>query len=250
MRQGGLDLDRRGPEFERYCRENLNSAAKESPIRDSIQIIDKAVEFKPPSERSEEIDIVVIIESWVLLIEAKCILWPDDAIQFANYRDTVEKAAAQIARKREAVSRNYPAFASRLKVLGYKAPKECNVVCCVLTNSAVFSGFPVQQIPIVDLSIISGFFKNKHTKFAIEKAGKVIEKYDINFYSNAGEAGKCLEGYLARPPQLDEAKASIKKRELIFPIRHSEFGQFVQEGIRVEINTEEVIKRHSELIPT
>ena len=115
MRQGGLDLDRRGPEFETFCREDLVSSLKNSPIKQSVQILNNSIRFKPPTERGEEIDIVIIIGSTILLIEAKCILWPDDSLQFANYRDTVEGAVEQIIRKKNTVARNYKSFSERLR---------------------------------------------------------------------------------------------------------------------------------------
>lgn len=242
MRQGGLDLARRGPEFEQFCREDLTAFMKESPIKQSIVVLKQSVRFKPVIEREEEIDIVIFVADTVLLVEAKCILWPDDSLQFANYRDTVEKAVTQIVRKRDAVRRNYSSFRDRLKQLGYDAPTECNVICCVLTNSAVYAGFPIDDVPIVDLSILGSFFQNKHVKVE-SKTGKLVQRHVINFYIDAASAGRTLERYLFDPPQLSDLRLNVKKREVIFPIE-SKFGKLVQETYAVEINIEEMLKRY------
>lgn len=244
MRQGGLDLERRGPEFEKFCREALAVSLKESPIKQSIQLLDKSVRFKPTTEPDEEVDIVIIVANTVLLVEAKCILWPDDSLQFANYRDTVEGAVKQIVRKRDVVERNYKGFSERLKQLGYSAPEQCSLVCCVLTNSAVFSGFPIDGVPIVDLSILGMFFKNEHIKAEERQAGKSVQKHTISFYTDAKDAGDVLERYLADPPQLADTRKYVRKRELEFPVDSPEFGKFLQELYSVQINIDEMRQRY------
>lgn len=244
MRQGGLDLDRRGPEFEKFCREDLSTSLKTSPIKKAVVLLDQSLYFTPPGGHEEEIDIVIIVADTILLVEAKCILWPDDSLQFANYRDTVEKAVEQITRKRDAVLRNYGAFSERLKQIGYIAPAECSLVPCVLTNSAVYSGFPIDGIPIVDLSILGKFFQNRHVKIEERQAGKTIQEYAISFYANADEAGRVLMKYLSNPPQLSDIKASVKNRELIFPVESPDFGKLIQELYSVEINIDEMQRKY------
>lgn len=244
MRQGGLDLDRRGPEFEKFCREDLTASLKDSPIRKSVQLLDKAVRFKPPTEREEEIDIVAIVADTILLVEAKCILWPDDSLQFANYRDTVEGAVEQIVRKRDAVARNYSSFSERLKQLGYNAPETSTLVCCVLTNSAVFSGFPIDGVPIVDLSILGSFFKNEHVKVEERQAGKSVQKRSIIFYSDATEAGNVLGQYLADPPQLTDTRRYVRKREVEFPVESPALGKILHELYSVQIDVDEMRKQY------
>ncbi|MEY4530159.1 MAG: hypothetical protein RLZZ156_880 [Deinococcota bacterium] len=244
MRQGGLDLDRRGPEFENFCLKEIVIAVEESPIKESIQILGKSINFTPPDERSEEIDIVVIVADTILLIEAKCILWPDESLQFANYRDTVEAAVVQITRKRDAVTRNRDSFSKRIKDLGYKAPENFTVACCVLTNSAILSGFPIATVPIIDLSILNAFFKNEHIKFELRHLGESIQKHSITFYINAKEAGDTLNTYLTHPPQLTETKKYVKSREIEFPLESSEFGKFLHEVYFVQVDVNEIRKQY------
>lgn len=244
MRQGGLDLDRRGPEFEQFCRDDLNLCLKNSPIRNSARVLDRGVEFKPAGTRKEEIDLVILIGNTVLLIEAKCILWPDDALQFANYRDTVEKAVAQIKRKSDAVSSDRKGFSERLRQLGYEIPETFDIACCVLTNSAVYSGFPIDGVPIVDLSILGSFFKNEHVKAERRHAGKSVYRHAIQFYRNVEEAGNIVMEYLSNPPQLIDTKQFVHQRELYFPVESPDFGKLIQQTFRVEIDTNEMLRRY------
>lgn len=241
MRQGGLDLDRRGPEFEQFCKDALQIYLKDSPIKDSVTILNPSLKFKPPSERGEELDLVVIVADTVLLIEAKCILWPDESLQFANYRDTIEKAVNQILRKRDSIVRNYESFSSRLKQLGHTSPETPNIICCVLTNSAVFSGFPIEGVPIVDLKILGKFFENEHVLYEERQKGKCIRRQAIKFYTDKTDAGKVLEKYLLAPPQLLDAKKSIKTRQIVFPIKSKSLGNLIHETYRVEMDIEQLL---------
>lgn len=245
MRQGGIDLDRRGPEFELFCRGGLKEVLVQSPLRNSVEICDDSVSFKPQGEREEEIDIVIIFADTLLLIETKCILWPDEALQFANYREVVEKAVAQVARKADAVSRNYSAFAERLVQYGYRAPEKANVLCCVLSNSAVFSGFPINGIPIIDLSILNSFLRNEHIRFLERDKGKTLNKQATKFYAEAADATKVLGDYLLDPPQLSHMRRSIKTREIVFPIENPEYGKLIYETYTVELDVTAYIKDQS-----
>jgi len=236
MRQGDIDLDRRGPEFEVFCRGELKEALAHSPLKDCAQICDHSVSFKTEGEREEEIDIVIIFSDTLLLIETKCILWPDEAFQFANYREVVEKAVAQVARKKDAVSRHYSAFSERLRQHGYRAPERANVLCCVLSNSAVFSGFPIDAVPIIDLSILNSFLRNEHIRFLERHKGKTINRQAITFYAEPEGATKVLGDYLLDPPQLSHMRQSIKIREIAFPIENSSFGRLVYQTYTVELD--------------
>lgn len=244
MRQGGLDLERRGPEFERFCIENLNLFLKNSPIKEYVTIVDKSVKFRTIDEPEVEIDIVILVENTILLVEAKCILWPDDSLQFSNYHDTTEKAVKQISRKKEAVKKNYAVFSKKLGELGYLAPENPNVICCVVTNSAVFSGFPINDVPIVDIPIIGTFFENEYVKIEGRQEGKVFERRTINFYSDAANAAEVLENYLFLPPQLSDINRSVKKREVEFPIENHTFGKIIKATYAVEMDFSEMQKKY------
>jgi hypothetical protein len=244
MRQGGLDLERRGPEFEHFCREDLLISLTRSPIREAVTIVKQPVKFSPPGERAEEIDLVSVVADGVLLIEAKCILWPDDSIQFANYQDTIEGAVKQIRRKRDAVVRNYTDFANRIAQLGYALPASPKIVCCVLTNSAVFAGFPVEGVPIVELEILGQFFENEHVKVEGRQGGRTFERHAIQFYTDKTEAGQVLEGYLLDPPQLWDTKQSVISREVVLPVESPMFGKLIHQTFRVEIDAQKMIGRY------
>ena len=244
MRQGGLELERRGPEFERFCREFLRISVARSPIKEAITIVKQPVQFSPPGEQGEEIDLVIVIADTVLLVEAKCILWPDDSLQFARYRDTIEGAVKQIKRKHDAVVRHYTDFSNRLAQLGYALPASPTITCCVLTNSAVFAGFPVEGVPIVDLEILDAFFENDYIKVEVQQQGKVVERHTLRFYKDKTEAGHVFEAYLLDPPPLRDMKQSVIRREVVFPVEYRDFGKFIHTTFRVEMDGQKMMTRY------
>ena len=114
--------------------------------------------FSPPGKRREEIDLVIMVP--ILCFLSKLNVFYGPMIRF-NLRDTERplKRRWQNKRKREAVARHYTDFANRLAQLGYAPSASPNIVCCVLTNSAIFAGFPIERVPIIDLNILGDFFK-------------------------------------------------------------------------------------------
>jgi len=217
MLQGGLDLERRGGEFENFCRNELMADSKNSPVATSIQVISHEVRFTNDHGIKRKIDIVVIIGRTILLIEAKCIVWPDDSLKITNYRDRVCDAAQQAKEYKEFVCADLAGFVQRLRRLGAKVPDDAQVAACVLTNSAVYAGFPVNGIPIVDLPILQRYFSNKYVKIDQRSRGESVNEHAIRFYRTGEEAGKNLESYLLSPPQLSDMKDYVTKRIVTFP---------------------------------
>lgn len=244
MRQGGLDLERRGPEFEKYCREQLQQYAKTSPIAAAVTILDRELKFTPAGGAQEEIDIVVLIGDAVLLVEAKCILWPDDPPQFANYRETIEKAAAQLRRKQDAAASDYPGFTRRLRELSHVAPAPGKILGCVLTNSAVYAGFSIDGVPVIDLPILAAYLENRYVKAEVRQGSKSLHQHLRHFYDDAVQAGMRLERYLADPPQLSDMKRYVKLRDLVFPVESPVFGKLVHRSYSVEVDIAEMKQRY------
>jgi hypothetical protein len=248
MRRGGLDLDRRGKEFEIFCIDEIDKCIKKSSIKTDTQLIRKSIKFHFSNNRSEEIDVIIIIADTILLIEAKCVLWPDDSLQFANYRDTVEKATAQITRKYLAVRDNFREFSERLQSLGYKAPVNPKIVPCVLTNSAVYSGFKFNDVAVVDLPILTAFFSNRHSKFEKRFGDKIVEKHEISFFMDGKNAGQVVESYLGDPPQLSDLKIDTKSRQIEFPIKNEVFGAIFHDIFSVEVNIDRMEKLYGKTL--
>ncbi len=243
LRQWKIDLARKGPEFERYCMEQLELQKKGTVLDATAKVLGE-MNFNPPGASAEQVDLVVLIGDTILVVETKCVLWPEEPLQFANYRTTIDDAAGQVLRKREVVERHYAAFRACLRDRGVEAPETARIVCAVLTNSAVYVGFPVRGVPVTDLLILGAFFDNKHVKAEIrDQQGKSLEQHAVQFYGSPSDAGRALEGYLLKPPQLEDTLEAVKPRSVTLPIEHERFGRLIHETFQVEVDTRALLER-------
>ena len=246
MRQGGLNLDERGPEFEKYCRDELLLSLEDSPIRRSVQISARPVRFTTSRGVEEEIDLAIVLHDVVLLIEAKCILWPDEAAHFANYRATVEKATEQIERKRLAARENLESFSKALTSAGCGVPAKAHILACVLTNSAVYAGFLLREVPIIDLDILRVFLSGKHIDWQIWERDVVVDERIAVLYNGAEEAARNIEAFITDPPQLRRIKANTAPRRVIQSLSDSRFRTLTMSTYKVDIDSQAQMKRARE----
>jgi hypothetical protein len=233
MRQGGLDFTKKGPVFESYVIGFLDNALKSSPLKHVAMVVSRPMKFATQNGKKEEVDLILIVNNTVLICEVKCILWPTNAIQYANYRNTLQGAAEQASRKELAAKSNLTSFSKELLRLGYNLPQDPEIISCVLSNSAVYAGFKIDNTPVVDLHILRKFFENKFVPLAIKYKGKTKEIRSIEFYSDPNNAGSALLSYLNNPPQLDNINISMRPRTTRFPIENQKFGPLIYETSRV-----------------
>lgn len=218
LNQLGVDLSLRGHAFESYIRAQLTSSMAESPICAYCHCLNEGLNFTPPGERSEEIDIVAAIGPVILIGEAKCFLEPTEPKQLARHRDKVIDAARQVSRKADAVRRNKEQFRTRMRQVGVTLPQEFEVQPLVILNSAMHSGMPVECVPVVDEHILGVFLRGHMDEVAIRgSAGGFQALKKKVFYTSLVEATELLPGFLARPVQLEPLLAGLTPRWVQIP---------------------------------
>jgi hypothetical protein len=137
--------------------------------------------FVRTSGGTEEIDLVIVVDAMALLVQCKCILWPDDSAQFANYRMTIEQGVEQIARKVSVAKANLAAFAQALVRAGFGTPELKGVLGCIVTNSAVYAGFSFGGISTLELGMLSTFLAGSRIRQPL--AGPHHDVLDVSTYS-------------------------------------------------------------------
>jgi len=226
MWQLGVQLDVRGPAFEAYIRGHLQNDLATSPLLGKVSsCLGQGLVFTPPGERSEEIDLVMVIGDKVVIGEAKCFLEPTEPRQVARHRDKVLDAVAQVKRKAVAVASHKEAFKGRVKQVGLALPDQFDVIPMVVLNSAFHVGIPVDDVPIVDEYILGVFFRGEFNELAshsLEDGLNTVRKRLL--YTSAEEGAQALLDFLMSPPQMQPLLNGVRKRWLpIHPVNDEDW---------------------------
>jgi hypothetical protein len=96
LRQGGFDLEKRGPVFEKLARERIAELLQGSSLLVDSSVAPGRVLVGP---NREEIDLLIRIGQLLLVGEAKCQLFPADAIERYRFHERLRQGAAQARRK-------------------------------------------------------------------------------------------------------------------------------------------------------
>lgn len=218
LKQLGVDLSRRGPAFEIHVR-----AMVQQGIRDSRSLsgcawsIKDDYTFKPTNGRDEQIDLILVIGSRVIVAEVKCILEPTDSKGVATHRRTVLGAAEQASRKSNAIEANRAEFIADVKRFGIDLPENFSVFPLVVVSTSTHVGVPAHGVPVVDEYILGRFLDGEFEDVAIWGGELSIRKtMKTIFYSDAGGAEAQLGEYFSDPPQLKRFKAGVRGRMIPF----------------------------------
>lgn len=218
LRQLGVDLGRRGPAFEAYLRSSAQNSIDQSPIlAGNAWCMKNGYTFRPSNGRSEEIDLLLIVGSTVIVAEAKCILEPTDSKSMAMHRRTVLGAGDQANRKSAAIDGDRPSFIADIKKHGVDLPQDFKVIPLVVVSTTAHVGVPANGVPVVDEYILSRFLDGELEDVAIMGRSLAIKKtLKTVFYSDVGEAEARLAQYFSDPPQVRRLKAGVKGRMVPF----------------------------------
>lgn len=218
LRQLEVDMGLRGLAFERHLRERIQRDIKSSPLLSNTQVLSTGLKFRPPEDREEEIDLVIVVGDLVILGEAKCSVSPTEAKQYARHRDLVIGATVQIQRKALAVSAHRSIFRTRLKELGIELSPDFNILSVVVMNDAINSGMPVNGVPILDENIVSIFFSGEIVDIAERLTnGEFVPLQKRTIYANAKEAAEKANAFFSAPPQFDVFLNGVTQRDVTVP---------------------------------
>lgn len=214
LRQLGVDLARRGPAFEMYLRAEVQQGIRNSKVLSGhAWSIQDDYTFKPRNGREEQIDLILVIGSTVVVAEAKCILEPTDSKAVAMHRKTVLGAAVQAIRKSKAIEDNSDEFIADVKKLGFSLAPNFSVLPLVVVSTTTHIGVPANGVPVVDEYILSRFLDGEFEDVGIMGGDLAIKKtHKTIFYSNVEEAEANLGKYFKEPPQMERFKEGITGR--------------------------------------
>lgn len=186
--RGGVDLDNRGKQFEKYLYKQLTEKKTPYPIHCL-----KAGVYGENGD-SEEIDVVVGMKNVVLVADAKCIHYSVEPINYAEAWGRLEEGCEQAIRKADFV-RNHPEY---FDALGDTSNKK--FIPFVITNYPTFTGFSHKGVYVIDSHSFLAYMQGGYItmrEMGMNEDPVIAAK---RFYQNENQYSDNFESYLHRNP--------------------------------------------------
>jgi hypothetical protein len=233
MQEGGIDMDRRGNLFEKFARSRIFAALKHSPLFEALKVLPHGLRLNLQSGRNAQLDIIVVLHDVILLMDCKCLLWHEDALEFADYRLKLEKAARQIARQLQFCGSNKDALIHKLRELNCPVPENARLLGCVLISTASLAGTCIKGIPVIDVALLEEFLAGEYVLSERWAEDRLVHRDRVVLYESTAEAAECLEEFLRNPPQLLLLKHAAERRQISVRLTPGQEGRFLHETFRL-----------------
>jgi hypothetical protein len=179
------------------------------------------------SGAEEEIDLILNLGHVILIGEAKSIVTTDSSISYYRTYDTLSGAADQAKRKSDFFLSNIKDIFAQLG-WHYDSEIKYKVVPLVLNSNKIHSGFPINDVAVVDEQILARYFSSE--KFPLISTRRKEEFHHIawfKLYGNSEELQNNIASYLKRPPQLSEGRESLVYKTIPIPAITAKSSKFL-----------------------
>lgn len=209
LEQGGFDLEKRGKMLESHVKLRLREALT---IKAFKHCIPEAQRFRVGGEQ-EEIDLIINLQSIVVIAEVKCIRYPMEIRDYYNNYERLKKGAIQLSRKASFFVKNASEFESITKSIEGK-----KVVRLIITNYPIFAGTAINDIPVVDFHWLESFCKHSYLigYDAVALGGKLGSElvHAKMLYADEDEFNARFEEQMRYPAIIEELKPSVTIKEV------------------------------------
>lgn len=209
LEQGGFDLEKRGKMLESHVKLRLREALT---IKGFKHWIPETQRFRAGGEH-EEIDLIINLNSIVIIAEVKCIRYPMEIRDYYNNYERLKKGAIQLSRKVSFFVKNTREFESITKSIEGK-----KVVRLIITNYPIFAGTAINGIPVVDFHWLESFCKHSYLigYDAVALGGKLGSElvHAKILYSDEEEFNARFEEQMRHPAIIEELKPSVTVKEV------------------------------------
>lgn len=203
LEDSGFDLEERGSYFEKSIKENFTEALTNKKYNFVIPNISK---YTLPNGKFEEIDLIINLKNVVLIAEVKCIKYSLTPRDEFNALKRLREGAKQINRKAEFIITNSEKFKNEIgDITGKK------IIKIVLTNFPSYSGYIMDDVPIVDYYLIESYIKSgKISSYRlVSDNGKITEnklRAEEKFYNNEDEFCNNFESFVFKPQYIEKCR--------------------------------------------
>lgn len=215
LRAGGYSLQQRGPIFEKYLKNSIERRMARKGY--SCKITSTSFKLNKKDPKPEQVDIVAEFSDCILIAEAKCIGYPIEPMDWFNCHNIITKAAGQINRKVDYITKNKEQFSEKIPGLLTKP-----IIKAVIVNYPLFSGTIIDGVPVTEISFLENYISKGGIDdglISIDRNGKdTTNTTRINFYENEKEFCENFSKYLANPIIIEKLKGCCEWEELeVFP---------------------------------
>lgn len=194
MRTGGIELDVRGGHFEQHVKQDIETTVADAPYKlYSKLLVTKLVEGE---EGEEEIDLLWLVGTTLLVGEIKCSIYPATPIEHYRFHEVLAQAALQAKRKSDFVKKNL----GKVQNLFPKSKSISSVSPFIITNRSIGAGQSIDDVPVTDLSLLGTYLRG-YQEFFIPAKGTIKGKagYTHKYFRNSKEAETNLVPFLKAP---------------------------------------------------
>ncbi|MND65183.1 hypothetical protein [Agrobacterium tumefaciens] len=234
LERGGLSDQlsgaKRGSSYETWVRSEIASClAKNSILADVASI---ANPIKPEDRSIGDIDAAFRIKDLIVVVEVKCLLTPAEPIEQHRYRNKLEDAASQAARKAEWLAENIEYHRSEFGLTGTEAVE---VKPLVLTNQGYGLSLKFDDCLVCDFQTLSNYLGDNSIVIGGAFSGITgkVGYTEETLYRSEDEARRGLLPRIREAPTLKRYIDRTKSGENIIPCHNPPSNALVVRGLRL-----------------
>lgn len=199
IEKGGFDLDIRGKYLEKYLQEEFATILEKKGYYSYIL---KRSKLFNKQKKFEEIDLVIILKSVVLIAEVKCIKFPYDARDKHNSLNRLKQGVKQVKRKKEFIEK----YKHEITEIGNQIDGK-TLIPIVITNFPMYSGYIIDGIPIADYYLFESYFRSgKMSDAKLHRGGKEEIVKEFHYYKGEDEMNKKIDNFFHHPYPVEQIK--------------------------------------------
>lgn len=197
------DIKEKGRTHEEAVCKSINSIIPSNKIiADYSPCISTTVTL---NEKKEEIDLLVRIGSVILVGELKSIFTSDNPRSHFRAYEKLEFGANQAKRKATFIQTDLDSVFKQIH-WNYDSTKKYKIIPIVISNNKTFSGFPINDVPVVDELILGNYLKQNTSpiiSYYDPEKQKTVHTAVYRLYESFEQLQENLSKYLLLPPVIE-----------------------------------------------
>lgn len=208
LREMGKEQSEKGELYQYLIGKNIKDCLASSNFAKDSKV-ELCKEFSV-NKKKEQIDIVIKFGNLILIGEIKSRLTTDSYPSLYFAFEALEGAKNQAERKSKFVFNNLTKFFDKFNWI-YDPCISYSVLPFVLTDNHAGLGTPIDNIPIIDIHILTHYFESNYINLIFDSNTK-SPMVKLFFYKTKDEAYSNLYKYLLKPPQTNGLIALTERK--------------------------------------